>query len=174
MDILYILKERFEELRSLMLKVSDGPQGEMARSLQGQLAQKIRILSRIQSDYIYPEIRGSNSTLDGIIGQSGQYLERIELFLEGGPPYEAGKLPSFLESVREYITHEETHLMPKLRITMRTEDREDLGQVVVDAEEELQKLAPDDARSMASPSSALARSRGGRAGKSERAANRVP
>ena len=139
MDILYILKEKFEELKELILKLSEGPQGEEGKPLQKEFVKKISLLSQLQGDYIYPEISGISSSLDGITGQSVEMLGRItELNAQGSASFS-----SLVETVKEYVNHEETLLMPKLRMAMRTEDREDLGQVVVDAEEEiLRALAP--------------------------------
>jgi hypothetical protein len=174
MDILYILKERFEEIKALMLKVSDGPQSDIPKPLKEQLSKKIRVLSRLQSEYIYPEIRGVNPSLDSILSQSIHDLEHVESLLDTPSPWDGAKLQSLLDSIKEYIIHEETLLMPKLRITMRTEDREDLGQVVVDAEEELQKTSFDEARPTGSKSGTLARNRGGKLEKGERVVQRLP
>lgn len=137
MDILYFLKEKFDELRSLMLQITDLPKDLQKAAVYEQFLRKISLLNQLEAEYIYPEIRGINPALDLLTVQSIKYLEAIQKSLTHSSKQSPQIDLDLVETVKEYICHQESQLMPKLRMTMRTEDREDLGQVVVDAEEEL-------------------------------------
>lgn len=153
MDILYFLKSEFEEFKSLIqaadLKVKasqlTASQETAHRDARSSLGLALRLYMILNRDYIYPEIRGLSPNIDLLINQGQMRLQEIES-LFGGAFLGQGEAIHNLDektfhrlllALKEHINLEEQLLMPKIRLQMRTEDREDLGQVLVDVKDEI-------------------------------------
>ncbi len=153
MDILYFLKSEFEEFKSLIQTAdleakSSQPttsKGTPTPDARSPLGLALRLYMILERDYIYPEIKGLSPTIDSLITQGQKRLQEIESLFGGAFLGQGEAILSLDENtfhklllfLKEHISLEEQLLMPKIRLQMRTEDREDLGQVLVDVKDEI-------------------------------------
>lgn len=153
MDILYFLKSDFDEIKSLIhsLEQSGGPSSDSGLNTEDRhkartpLGLALRLYLILKRDYIYPEIKGLSPSLDALVALGQKRIQGIESLL-GGTFLGQGEsirdldeksFTQLLALLKEHIALEEQFLMPKIRLQMRTEDREDLGQVLADVKDEI-------------------------------------
>jgi hypothetical protein len=140
MDILYFLKSNFEELRALIVSLENPGVADCTEENRAALADGVRLYGQLQREYIYPEVKGLSASLDSLVQAGLARLVEIEALLPGqgtSEPSQDAVFTQLLSLVKEHLSLEEQNLMPKIRMTMRTEDREDLGQLLVDVKDEL-------------------------------------
>jgi hypothetical protein len=147
MDILHFIKSRHDGMRDRLseLEQQDGVKARRA-TLDG-LSQDVQTYLVLEKDYLYPEITGlfpeaetlvqTGLASGSIIGRRTKALVKLlamPLAEQGGAWPK--RLAELKESILKHFDQEERLLMPKLRALLRTEDREDLGQVFLEMEGE--------------------------------------
>ena len=126
----------------------------MARRLLAHLS--------LERDYLYPEIDGLLAGVGPLVAAglaNGSALQRRTRALSRLAEQPAALQADFVKRLAElraavdrHLEQQEQCLLPKLRDSIRTEEREDLGQVFLDIRDEL-------ARSMDDPPAQLKRKR---------------
>lgn len=153
MDVLFIIKSHHVELMQAFDQMQAAAGLKPKRAAMDDLARDLQAFLTLEKDYLYPEIEdqfaGAGTLV--VLGQAGGSLidKRLKAVLKliAKPVDEQEGLEKRIGELKEALSahfdHEERVLMPKLRSSMRTEDREDLGQVMVDAQEDLRSGAAD-------------------------------
>ena len=146
MDILQFLKSRHDAIRLSCGQLESAAEGQQRRSEFDNLISVLEAYMGLERDYLYPEIGdlfpGSDS-LVAIGSANAAIIDKrlkalVKLWSKGGEE-QAGfgvQLVALKAALLKHFEQEEQILMPKLRAAMRTEDREDLGQVFADLESE--------------------------------------
>jgi hypothetical protein len=116
-------------------------------SALGEAIRAVEIHFNLEKEYLYPEISGAFQGIEVLVATGLANASVVEkkikalgkLMTQAEP--ESGALQDvFLDLKSASYAHfeqEERLLLPKMREFVRTEDREDLGQVLVDVQEEL-------------------------------------
>lgn len=147
MDVLQFLKISHDQIRDdlgCFLK-ADGIKSR--RTVFDSLVSEISIRLLLEKDYLYPELTGLFPEADVVIATglaNGSVLSKklkiLEKLLSKTIKEQTGidkKIEEFAGLLEGHFNQQEQHLMHKLRQTMRTDDREELGQVFEDARDEL-------------------------------------
>lgn len=145
MDILSIIKSDHDQIRRGIATI-DGLTGLQARrKAYPALAKEIETHLLLEEGYLYPEVadlfNGSQILVD--IGRANhatltKLLKSLEKALDRPATEQAladKKWTELKEILLKHLITEEDQLMPKVRATISTQDREDLGQVLMDARE---------------------------------------
>lgn len=154
MDVLHFLKSDHDAIRTGLdrLEKSDGV--KVRRAVLDELARRVQTHMVLERDYLYPEIAELFAGVEALVSiglaNMTQISRRLKVLVKlvSQPVAQQASYPKKLEELREavlqHFEHEEQSLLPKLRYLIRTEDREDLGQVFLDVRDELMK-APEGA-----------------------------
>lgn len=147
MDVLYLMKQENDGLREALVRFERArTQASVKKAFTG-LQRKLDMHLHIEGEYLYPELRGLNSSADRFIENSEKRHKRIRRLgreilklLEKKGVAEVEQLPKskmrFVEQLRNHIELSELELMPKFRELFPTQEREDLGQVLLDVQED--------------------------------------
>lgn len=163
MDVLYIVKEDHEKIKSLTDKVcgalltSEKPQDidVEVKSLFSDLIRETRWHLHMEETYLFPEITNIYPEAEKLIKSClnnhiriGKILKELEdktiKGLKKSPSISAiisNMTTSFKKEITEHFKFEEEMLLPKIRQLIPTQEREDLGQVFHDVKEELEMQA---------------------------------
>lgn len=142
MDVLHFLKSHHDSVRRGLISLSDADGVKARRAAFDELARDVQVHLSLEKDYLYPEISGLFSGAEALVTAglaSGVVIGRrlkVIAKLVAKTSAEQGEFPKRLAELREavlkHLEQEEQSLMPKMRSMIRTEEREDLGQVFMD------------------------------------------
>lgn len=148
-DILHVLRSGHDDLRKIFGQLDGDSSGSDWVQTLGDAARALEVHIRLERDYLYPEITGLFGGVQVLISSGMATFAALERKLKSLGDMVFGPGPSqadqdevmrlFSEVRRAALAHfdsEERSLLPKLRDFMKTEDREDLGQVMLDAKED--------------------------------------
>ena len=146
MDILQFLKSRHDAIRGACGQLESTVGGQPRRREFDNLTSVLEAYMGLERDYLYPEIGGLFPGSDSlvVIGSANaaiidKRLKALAKLWSKGGEEQAGfgvQLVALKGALLKHFEQEEQILMPKMRAVMRTEDREDLGQVFADLESE--------------------------------------
>lgn len=149
MDVLHFLKSDHDAIRTGLDRLDKSDGLKVRRAVLDELARRVQVHMVLERDYLYPEIAELFAGVDALVAiglaNASQISRRMKVLVKllGQPASEQAGYPKRLDELREsvlqHFEHEEQNLLPKLRYLIRTEDREDLGQVFMDAQDELMK-----------------------------------
>jgi hypothetical protein len=161
MDILSILKAEHDQIRTELNKLESSDGVKARRTLIESLARDIQVHLTLEKDYLYPEIAGlfpGAETLVDIGQANGSAISRrLKLLVKmAAKPLaeQAGydkKEAELKDSLLRHFDFEEQNLMPKVRGLIRTEEREDIGQLFLDVRDEVRKGVEAQAPKAAAP-----------------------
>lgn len=147
MDCLHFIKTQHDALRTALAGLAAADGVKVRRTLVDDLARDTQVYLTLEKDYLYPEIAGLFPGSD-VIAAAGTangaaLVRRIKalktLVAKNANEQEAypKRLKEFEEALLKHFEQEEQVLMPKVRSMIRTEDREDLGQVFLEVQTEV-------------------------------------
>lgn len=140
MDILHFIKEYQDGLRAAEAALE---QSSLAEPGLGLFSRDLAIYLELERDYLYPEIQdlfaGAATLVQIGEGHAATISRRLKLLLKAQESHADLLAPwaDLKAALAQHFDAEEKHLLPKMRTMIRTEDREELGQVFVDARDEL-------------------------------------
>lgn len=146
MDVLQYIKASHDQIRGDLGRFL-GAEGVKARRAAFEtLSNGISFQLMLERDYLYPELPGLFPEAEVVVATGlangsaiAKKLKFLEKFLAKALKDQAGiekKIEDFSASVEAHFYQQEQALMPKLRQTMRTDDREELGRVFEDVRNE--------------------------------------
>lgn len=147
MDVLYFMKSEHESLLGALNRflAADGtvPKKEALGSLKSILAVHLKL----EETYLYPELAGLFPDSDVVVDVAtaehvviGKTLDLLAKAMSKPVSEQAGldkKIDTLAGLVRKHVETQEQSLMPKLRQLIPTVAREELGEVLIDAKEEM-------------------------------------
>ncbi len=150
MDVLHFIKADHDAIRASVerLAASDGVKARRLRC--DEVAQLLTIHLGLEKDFLYPELldlfANGRALVDVglangvIIGKKMKLLTKLVQApaAEQAASY-AKRFQELKDAVLAHLETQEQALLPKLRENMRTEEREDLGEVFLDAKTELRR-----------------------------------
>lgn len=147
MDCLHFIKTQHDALRTALAALSAADGVKVRRSVVGDLARDVQVYLALEKDYLYPEIAGLFPGAD-VVAAAGtangaalvRRIKALKALVAKNAAEQDGypkKLKEFEESLLKHFEQEEQVLMPKMRSMIRTEDREDLGQVFLEVQSEV-------------------------------------
>ena len=144
MDILHFLKSHHDAITAACSQLETTTCINQRRLEFAALTQRLEAYMTLEQDYLYPEIAGLFPGADNLVAIGAanaaiidRHLKSLaKLWSKSGEeqPDFAPHLAELHAVLVKHFEQEEQILMPKMRTLMRTEDREDLGQVFADAE----------------------------------------
>jgi hypothetical protein len=147
MDCLHFIKTQHDALRSALSNLAAADGVKVRRTLVDDLARDVQVYVTLEKDYLYPEISGLFPGADVIaaagVANGAALIRRIKALktLVAKNASEQDGYPKRLKELEEalfkHFEQEEQVLMPKMRSLIRTEDREDLGQVFLEVQSEI-------------------------------------
>jgi hypothetical protein len=147
MDVLHFIKESHHALRQRCSDLKAETRVKGRRAALDALAKDLDLHLTLEQDYLYPELIGLFNGAEAMTttGQANGMVVKRRLKtlqkLVAGPAAEQvaypKKLDELLEAVATHFDVQEQTLMPKIRDSMRTEDREDLGDVLIETKSDL-------------------------------------
>ena len=152
MDVLHFIKSYHDEVRTVLAAMAANDGIKVRRAKLDDCAGLVQTYLDLERAYLYPETQDlfpGAETLCRVGEANGVAISRRMKALQklaGKAATEQDgydkRLAELKEAVLAHFDAEEQLLMPKMRLLIRTEDREDLGQVFVDAREELRSGTP--------------------------------
>jgi hemerythrin superfamily protein len=147
MDVLHFIKSYHDEVKQVLDSVESADGLKERRQRLDDLARLVQAYLDLEKDYLYPEIGDLFAGVDTLVraGEAngaaiGRRVKSLVKLLAKPVNEQEGwekRLAELRASLIEHFDSEEQVLMPKMRLMIRTEDREDLGQVFLDARDEL-------------------------------------
>jgi hemerythrin len=147
MDVLHFLRSHHEKIRDQFEQIDITAPISRISSVLGEAVKAVEIHFNLEKDYLYPEISGAFHGVEALVAAglanasvAEKKIKTIGKLLSQGESQSDSLEKSFfdLKSVAyNHFEQEERILLPKMREFVRTEDREDLGQVLMDVQEEL-------------------------------------
>ena len=147
MDVLHFIKSYHDEVMQAIEAVRSADGSALRRQRLDVLARLIQAYFDLEKEYLYPEISDLFTGVEAIVrigeANGAAILRRLKNLLKvlDKPQEEQEewekRIVELREGLVEHFGSEEQILMPKMRLMIRTEDREDLGQVFIDARDEL-------------------------------------
>ena len=146
MDVLHFLRSDHETIKRAFACLDSTSQVPQINSALEDVAAAVELHLGLEKDYLYPEISGSFNGVDALVAAGLANASVIEKKLKAvlslaeqaeavsGPLAQA--ISEFKLQTMSHFEQEERLLLPKLRDFVRTEDREDLGQILQDVQEE--------------------------------------
>ncbi len=147
MDCLHFIKSHHDAIRDAfaVLLATDGV--KIRRAMVDDLARDVHVYVALEKEYLYPEVGGLFPGGDSVAAAgvaNGAAITRRTKALKALAAKPANEQEDFQKRLRElhdsvlkHFDQEEQILMPKIRAMIRTEDREDLGQVFLEVKTEL-------------------------------------
>jgi hypothetical protein len=147
LDVLHLIKQEHEGIRSLLQELSKEKTVTAQKKVLQDLLHRAKIHMHVEHEYLYPEVTGLFNEAENFIKNSKENhktikktLTELEKLVNSKPmaakPAVEKKVSHLMERFQAHFTSGEDVLMPKLRELIPTQDREDLGQVFLDAQEE--------------------------------------
>lgn len=147
MDVLQFLKLSHDQIREDLGRFLKADGIKSRRTVFEPLVSEISIRLLLERDYLYPELTGLFPEADVVVTTGlangsalSKRLKILEKLLSKTIKEQNGiekKIEEFACLLEGHFNQQEQHLMHKLRQTMRTDDREELGQVFEDVSKEL-------------------------------------
>jgi hypothetical protein len=147
MDVLYFMKSEHEAVLSALERFVSADSVAQKREAFNGLKNILSVHLKLEETYLYPELAGlfpgSDVVVDVAIAEHvvvGKHLDSIGKTLSKPVSEHTGldkKIETFVEMVRKHVGTQEQSLMPKLRQLIPTVAREELGEVLLDAKEEM-------------------------------------
>lgn len=147
MDVLALMKQDHDIVRSRLRAIREAKGVKNRRSAVLVCEASLKVQLGLEKDYLYPEITDLYPSSDHVIKiglAAGVTIKRhlSQLVKLSAQPQakQTGfedKLEKLQEAVEKHLTEQQDLLMPRMRAAMRTEDREDLGQLFQEVREEL-------------------------------------
>ena len=149
MDVLHFIKTDHDALRAALAELQAAAGVKLRRQHFDELTKLLNIHLTLQKDYLYPEIAGlfpgAQALVDiGLAHASGitKKSKALGKLIAGPAAEQVGFEKKFVElkdAILTQIQAEEASLLPKMRDLIRTEEREDLGDVFQDAHADLMR-----------------------------------
>lgn len=147
MDVLHFIKSSHDALRETVLRL-EGESGVKARRLVcDELVRDLQAHVTLEKDYLYPEIGGLFPGSEALVATGlaeGALLSKraktLQKLLQKPVSEQDGydkRLTELKDALQRHCDQQEQNLLPKLRSAIPTQDREDLGQVFLEAKAEL-------------------------------------
>jgi hypothetical protein len=146
-DVLQFIKTSHDEIREDLGRFLKSDGIKARRSSFESLSGVITTLMLLEKDYLYPELPGLFPEAELIVSTGlangsliSKKLKLIEKSLAKAVKEQVGiekKIEEFSELLETHFSQQEQSLMPRLRQTMRTDDREELGQVFEDVRNDM-------------------------------------
>lgn len=147
MDILHFLKTQHDLAREVLTRVEQADGIKARRHHLDDLTKELTAHLMLEKDYLYPELAGLFAGADALVTVGlangaliGRRLKTLVKLAGKSAAEQDGydkRLAELRESMLKHFDLEEQTLMPKVRALIRTEDREDLGQVFAEAKVDL-------------------------------------
>lgn len=148
MDVLHFIKSYHEEVVCQLEQLDAAHDLETRQGLLEQIGRLLKVYIHLEEQYLYPEIIGLFPGVEDLVRLGEASAATIERQINNLSKAVANALPerevawteqlvALKSAILEHFQLEERTLMPKLRLKLRTEVREDLGQVFLDARHEL-------------------------------------
>ncbi len=157
MDVLYLIKEDHNKIRSLCNAMMDA--FERVKALKEEdytpallsLGREVRAHLHLEETYLFPEVLNvfpdAKRLITTCLGHQVAILKalddiEVKLLKIGAKklPEAAPGIANFKAAIEQHFSIEEEMLLPKIRQLIPTQDREDLGQVFQDVREEIEHL----------------------------------
>lgn len=143
MDVLHVIKANHDVIKGAFARL-EGADGVKARRLAfDEAARELQVHLLLEKDYLYPEVTGlfpgSDTIADValasgvILGKKLKALGKLTVAPAGDQAGYVKKVAELREAVAAHLASEENQILPKMRDFIRTEDREDLGEVFEDS-----------------------------------------
>ena len=149
MDVVYFLKEEQLRLTKALENIQEAKKITSLRESFAELNTDLCAFLLLELDYVYPELEGlfsgSETLIDTLSAQNRTIvrkvkgLEKLLVKAGGSVPEISLKISALAETVVGHFDAVKLNILPKMRILIRTEDREDLGDAFLDQVEELRK-----------------------------------
>ncbi len=139
MDVLQVIKQDHDALRDLLTSISSESRVSERRALFDTFEKYLSIHIKLEEQYLYPEVSGLFPGAEMFVDASlANHRSVVRLVSDIGKQLKkpaadhAGidkKIEKLDELTRAHLRMEEEHMMPKVRVMIPTQDREDLGVV---------------------------------------------
>jgi hypothetical protein len=146
-DVLQFIKTSHDQIREDLGRFLKSDGIKARRSTFESLSGVITTQLLLERDYLYPELPGLFPEAELVVSTGlangsliSKKLKLLEKSLAKAVKEQAGierKIEEFSQLLETHFNQQEQSLMPRLRQSMRTEDREELGQVFVDVREDM-------------------------------------
>ena len=148
MDCLHFIKSHHESLKGALNVLVDTDGIKLRRALIDELTRDLTVYLALEKDYLYPEIAtlfpGAEAAAAMGVANGTALTRRAKALkaLVGKTAAEQEeaypkRLRELYDATMKHFEQEEQVLMPKMRAMIRTEDREDLGQVFLEVKSEI-------------------------------------
>lgn len=144
MDILHYLKTHHDSIRTTCESLLQAKAVKERKAQLEALVKATEVYLTLERDFLYPEISGLFAAADSLIEAAEANAANVDKMLKSlvktassNAAVFAARLQEFQLALTRHFDQEEQNLMPKMRMHIRTEEREDLGQVFADAEAEV-------------------------------------
>ena len=149
MDLLQMIKQDHDDVRNLVSQFSQATKVADRRELFGKVKVALQVHTQLEDQYLYPEVEGLFSGSELFVDASmanhrsmKRLMNEIAKSLKL-PVAEQDSLPSKIKKlgdiIESHLRLEEDQMMPKVRVLISTQDREDLGEVFQEVREEWRK-----------------------------------
>ncbi len=147
MDVLHFLRSDHVAIKHALGRLDGADPVTLLASAMEEVAAAVELHLGLERDYLYPEISGAFNGVDALVAAGLANASVIEKKLRATQnllsQQSEAVSDALIQAIGEvklqtlsHIEQEERLLLPKLREFVRTEDREDLGQVLLDVQEE--------------------------------------
>jgi len=146
-DVLQFIKTSHDHIREDLGRFLKSDGIKARRSTFESLAGVITTQMVLERDYLYPELPGLFPEAQLVVSTGlangsliSKKLKLLEKSLAKAVKEQSGierKIEEFSDLLENHFVQQEQVLMPRLRQCMRTEDREELGQVFEDVRDDL-------------------------------------
>jgi len=142
MDVLHIMKADHEQIRAKLSAFADSDGISVKRKIFPELEREFSIHAAIEDGYLYPEISGLFPGADVLVDVClanhavlTKLMAGISKLIAKPIAEQSGlgnKINELTLQLHKHIELQEQSLMPKIRQLIPTQEREDLGQVLMD------------------------------------------
>lgn len=147
MDVLHFLRSNHEKIRAHFERVDLASPKEQLRVQLDDVMRAVEIHFSLEQEYLYPEISGSFHGVEvlltaglanaSVVDKRSKALIKLLSHAETQADILEKSFFDLKTATYSHFEQEERILLPKMREFVRTEDREDLGQILMDVQEEL-------------------------------------
>lgn len=159
MDVLQYIKATHDQIRGDLGRFLSAEGVKARRTAFETLSNEISFQLMLERDYLYPELPGLFPEAEVVVSTGlangstiAKKLKFLEKLIAKALKDQAGiekKIEDFGTTVEAHFSQQEQFLMPKLRQTMRTEDREELGRVFEDVRSDAGSASDEPAKAAA-------------------------
>ena len=146
MDVLQIIKQDHQAILAGLLKLGAEKTVKARRSAVKQLSEELLLHLHIEDAYVFPEVSGLFGDSDAFTALSlanhsllrkdlNKLTKLVSLPLANQSGY-AQLVNAIASRAEKHFKLEEELLLPQMRKLIRTQDREDLGLVILDVKSE--------------------------------------